>query len=170
MKKILFIGIVLFYSLNTIAQETKFGVTAGFASISVKAKADEGISASASESGFYAGFFADIVASEKLHIQPSALYASASDANFLLIPVMAKYYVADKFNLQGGLQANLALEEETEEISNFGLGLGFGAGYDINEKFFIEARYGFELTNRYSGEEDVSVTLNPLTIGVGLKF
>ena len=48
----------------------------------------------------------------------------------------------------------------------------FGAGYDINDKFFVQARYGLELTNRYSGplSNSLSVRANTFTVGVGYSF
>jgi len=177
MKKVVFtILLVVLVTTTSNGQETKFSLTGGFANVGIRVSADGAGSESATEAGFFAGLSADIPTSEKLHIQPSVLYASANDGNFLVVPVMLKYYVADAFNLQAGPQANLALEEKVEGLSNFGIGLGVGAGYDISDKFYAELRYGFELTNRTSNLDipglniDVKTTVNVLTVGVGYKF
>jgi len=177
MKKLVLVAVLAIFGLTSSnAQDTKFAVTAGYANVGARVSASGFGSDSVSESGFFAGLSLDIPATEKLHIQPSVLYANANDGNFLIVPVMAKFYVADKFNLQAGPQAQLILEEAVEGISNFGLGLGVGAAYDISEKFYVEARYGFELTNRtndlvFEGiPVDIKTTFNTLTAGVGYKF
>ena len=85
---------------------------------------------------------------------------------------MAKYYISESgFQLMAGPQANFILDSFEGENS-FGLDLTFGAAYDIDEHFFIEARYSFELTNRIEdgGDYDVSGKYNTLFVGIGYKF
>lgn len=143
---------------------------AGYTNITAKAKMS-GFSLSQSESGFFVGGVADFTISENFHIQPEILYANASEANFLFIPVLAKYMVTDKIGILAGPQANLVLEEMEEGFNSFGIDLTFGANYKITENFFIEGRYGFEITNRVSdGGSDVKGTYNTLHIGVGYMF
>jgi len=104
------IALVALFSLSSAyGQDTRFGATAGYLSGSVKVDVGFG-SVSVSESGFYGGVFAEIPLSDKFRIQQELLYASIDGADFLQLPVMAKYYVAEKFNIQGGLQFNLSLE------------------------------------------------------------
>ena len=170
MKKILITLIVVFGLSNVNAQDSKFGVTAGYTNITERAKF-EGVSVSSSESGFYIGALVDITVSEKFHVEPKILYANASDTGFLYIPVLAKYYVAEKFNIQAGPQANFVLDEVAEGFNSFGLDLSFGLGYEINEHFFLDARYSFELTNRYNDNDfAVSDKVNTLNVGFGYKF
>ena len=95
----------------------------------------------------------------------------------LYVPIMAKYYIGDsQFNLQAGPQAAIILDE-VGGMNAFGLDLGFGAGFDITENFFLEARYAFEVTNRMGDEfaeafpeSDAKVRINTLQVGVGYKF
>ncbi|MEZ4802750.1 MAG: outer membrane beta-barrel protein [Gelidibacter sp.] len=170
MKKILVIAIIALSALTTSkAQDTKFGLVAGFLSISERAKAED-IAVSSSESGFYVGGLVDIQISEKFHVQPEVLYANVAETGFLYFPVLAKFYVADKFSLLAGPQASLFLDEVPEDFNSFGLDLTFGAVYDINEHFFVEARYGLEITNRYNGSLDITDRLNSLNVGLGYKF
>lgn len=49
--------------------------------------------------GFYIGALIDIEVVDKFHIQPELLYGSAEDFSFFYLPVLAKYYVADRFHL-----------------------------------------------------------------------
>lgn len=167
---------MLFSFFHVSAQETSFGFTAGYLHMDVTAQYQE-INTSVNESGYYIGALADIALSESLHLQPGVNYGHIEDSGILYIPVMAKYYIATSgFHLQGGPQASIVLEETGDEMNAFGLDLGLGAGYDINEHFFIEARYAFELTNRLTDQgqqavgADITARINSLNVGVGYKF
>lgn len=177
MKKIL-IGLTIFtISLTASAQQAQFGLTAGYTNVDLRAKDDfsDGLSMSQDESGFYIGAIADISITANFNIQPEMLYARVNETNFLYIPVLAKLYIAGSgFHVLGGPQANIFLDNLDGGPNYFGLDLSFGAGYDINEHFFIDARYSFELTNRISGDipdgSDDSLRANTLNVGVGYKF
>lgn len=93
---------------------------------------------------------------------------------FVYVPIMAKYYITPQFSLQAGPQLNFVLDAEEGE-NRFGFDAAFGAGFNIDNHFFIDARYGVELTNRISNSEDygdfeVKGSYNTLMIGVGYKF
>ncbi|MDN3595553.1 outer membrane beta-barrel protein [Zunongwangia endophytica] len=171
MVKKLFLVMVLFVGINSFAQEVDFGFQAGYANVRISEKAS-GYSLSENESGFYLGFLADFHLNENWHIQPSVNYMRAKEVNFLSVPVLAQYYIAESgFFVQAGPQATFILEDV--EINTVGLDAAFGVGYHIDENFFIDARYGVELTNRYSSDDfygDTKARLNTLNIGVGYKF
>lgn len=160
------------FSLNLNAQ-AKFGVMAGYTNISEKISYD-GYSVSSGESGFFVGGVLDLTVSDKFHVQPELLYAHASEVNFLYLPVLAKYMVTNEFSVLAGPQANFILDETFNDYNSFGLDLTFGANYKITQNFFVEARYGFELTNRLSNmsglEENMKDRFNTLNIGVGYMF
>lgn len=158
------------FGLANVNAQSKFGVMAGYTNITAKAKV-MGISASQSESGFFIGGVADFTISEKFNIQPEVLYANASETNFLYIPILAKFKVTEEFGILAGPQANLSFEDMPDGMNSLGIDLTFGANYKINENFFIEARYGFELTNRINdGGSDMKASYNTLHIGVGYMF
>jgi len=94
------------------------------------------------------------------------------ETSFLTVPVLAQYYIEDSgFFVQAGPQANFILEDVN--INTVGLDAAFGVGYHIDEHFFLDARYAFEVTNRYSGDDyfdDLKARLNTLNIGIGYKF
>ena len=50
----------------------------------------------------------------------------------------------------------------------FGLDLAFGAGYQIDDNWFVEARYGFQISR--GGDFGDAVDINTLTIGAGYRF
>ncbi|MBU2927241.1 porin family protein [Winogradskyella psychrotolerans] len=151
------------------AQEVSFGVTAGFLSGDAKVEYG-GEEISYSDSGFYFGGVADIGISEEFHIQPELLYATIDGSSALMLPIMAKYYVAEGFNIQAGPQFVFSLEETGDDYSSIEIDLGIGVGYDINENFFIEARYALQLNNSYTGDEDLTAKANYINVGVGYNF
>ena len=174
MKKVLFIAVVVLLGLgNVSAQKTSYGVTAGFHSLDISVSGD-GLTVSTSGSGYFVGFFADFNVSDNFNIQSEIHFASAYQdgdaANEIIIPVMAKYYVSEKFNIQAGPQFDFIVDE-SEDVNKFGVGLGFGAGYDFSEKIFVSTRYVLGLSNRLAdAPSEISLKLNTFQIGLGYRF
>lgn len=170
MKKLLLVAIaVLGFTYSSKAQEVRFGATAGYLNARGSVKAD-GISISASESGFYLGAVADFDVSENFNVQPELLYANVDGSSGLMLPILGKFAISEKFNLQAGPQLVFSFEETPEDFSSVEFDIAGGIGYDIDEDFFIEARYTFQINNSYTGSEDVKVRGNYLTVGLGYKF
>jgi hypothetical protein len=87
-----------------------------------------------------------------------------------------------------GPQGSFSFEDKQGlPINTFGLDLSFGAGYDFNENFYLEARYAFELTNRtpdgfeaefingefdpvFQQNIDVKTVLNSIHLTIGYRF
>jgi len=173
MKKIIFLAVALFAFSFGYAQQ--FGVKAGFNSTSFAVTVlDE--SDSESISGFYIGLLAEFELSEAIMLQPELQYVNISEdgesTGFLNIPIMFKYYIAEGFNVQAGPQISYSLEESVDDFSNLGIDVAVGLGYDINDNFFVDARYSYNVNNRYTGagSEDLSVRYNAFQVGVGYKF
>lgn len=170
MKKLLLVVIALFGIIySSQAQEVRFGATAGYLNARGSVEADD-ITVSASESGFYLGAVADFKVTENFNIQPELLYASADGANALMLPILGKFAISEKFNLQVGPQLVFSLEDTPEDFSSVEFDIAGGIGYDIDDNFFIEARYTFQINNSYTGSEDIKLKGNYLTIGLGYKF
>lgn len=171
MKKIMLsiLAVVAFGTAN--AQDIKFGVKAGanFSNFSGDADTD-GLTS------FYIGGLADFAVSEKFHVQPELLYSmeGAKDAemSFLRIPIMAKYYVAEGFNLQAGpsigfkMSADDGLDEVTKSMD---FGLGLGAAYELPIGVFFDARYNLGLSN-ISDVDGFDVKTTNFQVGVGYRF
>lgn len=170
MKKLfLVVAAVFAFSYSSQAQDVRFGATAGYLNARGSVKAD-GVSISASESGFYIGAVADFNVAENFNIQPELLFAVVDESNGLMLPILGKFAISEKFNLQAGPQLVFSLEDTPEDFSSVEFDLAGGVGYDIDDDFFIEARYTFQINNSYTGSEDVKVRGNYLTVGVGYKF
>jgi len=194
MKKLLLAAFFLFFIGITNAQDAaRFGLTGGLLNTNVNFDFTLSNLSASNNTGFYIGAIADVPLSEKLHFQPEFTYGSAGDLGFIFVPAMLKFYSTDSFHLQAGPQigfsttlngikndVSAAIELIDEDFAdsvdsvlrNFGVDIGFGAGYDINESFTIQARYSLELTNRYNGPGSGLLTLNAqqLTVGVAYFF
>jgi len=127
--------------------------------------------------GFFVGVLVDIEATDRLHVQPELLYAGIGDEGAILIPVMAKYYVVESFNIQAGPQLDYVLNiPDLAEplVKEVGLSLGIGAGYDINNQFAVQAKYTFGITDRLDSAVNnilsSSLKIDTFQIGVVYKF
>ncbi len=142
----------------------RFGVKAGLDMVSVKYNGG----GNESLTGFFVGGLAEFGIADKFVLQPGLNYHTATKsvggvdikANFLSIPVLVKYEIAEKFNVMAGPSLYYSLESNDTDKTRFNLDLG--ASYDITDSFFIEPRYSVGL----SGDAKVSHFL----IGIGYKF
>ncbi|QDP86375.1 PorT family protein [Chryseobacterium sp. SNU WT5] len=171
MKKLfLTASIALFTTLS--AQKANFGVNAGLLSAFAKVKTPVASDAN-SETGFYVGFFAEINAGSKVKVQPAVNYANIQNGSALQIPIMVKYYVDPKFNLQVGPQFTFDFEENPlpDYYNPTNIGMALGAAYDFSSKFFVEGRYAFQLNNHLKNmPSGYSAKINFLNVGLGYKF
>ena len=192
MKKLILTIALIACLTHTVAQESaEFGLTAGLLNTNVNFDFTISSLSATNNTGFYFGLAVDIAAAEKFHIQPELTYGNAGDLGFVFLPVMAKFYAADNFYLTGGPQLSFsttledikgkvrsAIEIIDEDyngtiesvLKNVGVDLGFGAGYDINENFAIQARYSFELSNRYDGPGSGLLKLRAQHLNVGVVY
>jgi opacity protein-like surface antigen len=163
MKKIILTVAAVFALSFANAQDMKFGVRGGLDMVSVTASGT-----SESLTGFFFGGFADFEIADKMVLQPGLNYHTASKSvggvtykwNFLSIPVLLKYNVAEKINLLVGPSLFYSMESKDTDKTRFNLDLG--GSYDITDNFFVEPRYSIGLT----GDAKVSHFL----IGLGYKF
>ncbi|GAA4281784.1 outer membrane beta-barrel protein [Gaetbulibacter aestuarii] len=168
MKKLILFSLLSLFIFSANAQ-TQFGITTGYLNSNAKVFFD-GNSSSESNSGFYIGGVADFTVSEQLHVQPELVYVNVNSSGAINLPVMLKYYVSEKFNIQAGPEVTYLLEEEAEDETSLRIAAGIGLGYDINQNFFLEARYSFQINNYYTGPFDLTARDSFITIGVGYKF
>lgn len=138
-KNLLLRSAFILIGLSAFAQQTQFGITAGYANIDVNRKSDQAnVSTSISGSGFYVGMLTDISVSKDFHVQPEVLYAYAEELHLLLIPILAKVYIAETgMHFLADPQASLILNDNFATFSTnvLGLDFSFGAGYDISQHF-----------------------------------
>lgn len=214
MKKILLSTVFLFSALSY-AQDVKFGAKVGLNISNLSGDVDD----TKSLIGAHLGGFAEISISEKFAIQPELLFSmqgakseySESDIdysyseetktklNYLNIPLLAKYYVADKFALLAGPQFGILMSakedyEFSETLSgttdsgsesidakefykSLALSFNLGASYSITENFFVDARYNLGLssiakdyTDEFGDSTSLKINNNVFQFSVGYKF
>ena len=127
-----------------------------------------------SESGFYIGIGGQYRWSENFALSGELNYARYNESNFLQVPVFIQYYVGhSNFFIQVGPQFTYILEDlgySEGDVNKLNIGAGGGLGYDISEKFFLEARYTFQLNQFYKPEAAPEIRTNYLNIGMGYRF
>jgi opacity protein-like surface antigen len=199
MKKALSFIVIAVFAMHLLSAQAlpKFGITGGLLNTNVDFKTGNSILnligvnnfAKINSTGFYVGALVDIAATEKIHIQPELTYGSAEDLSFVYLPIMAKYYVADKFHVQAGPQLNFSSNlddikkaiRDTEELlgtngnvddvlRTVGIDIGLGAGFDVTENLAIQARYSFELSDRYSGPAGGVLDIKGSAFQVGVAY
>ncbi|NNT72078.1 PorT family protein [Flavobacterium sp. IMCC34852] len=158
------------------SSDMKFGVKAGYINSNFTGDFDGDATSS-----FYIGGLVDFAISEKFHVQPELVYSmeGAKDAalNFIKIPIMAKYYVAEGFNLQAGPQFGFVAggDDVKDFTKSMDYGLGIGAGYELESGLFFDARYNLGLADLNdfpdgSGFEDFKLNTTSFQIGLGYRF
>ena len=182
------------------AQETKFGVKGGINLSNYSGDSDD----YEGKVGFNVGGFAEIKISDKFAIQPELLFSTQGakfsesgpdftvtykeNLSYLNIPVMAKYYVADKFSIEAGPQIGFLVAakgkgegnftgtnfSESEDIkSDFNtvdFGVNFGLGFDFTEKVSLGFRYNLGLSNVIKDSSDFKDANSVLSLSIGYKF
>jgi Outer membrane protein beta-barrel domain len=121
-----------------------------------------------SKIGLMAGAYLTIMTSDKFGIQPELVYSQygssatsngqsiSNNANYLSLPVMLRYNLAEKINLQAGPQLGILLSAtrtsgsssiDLKDVANgIDFGAAFGLGVDLGD-FNLGARYYLGLSN-----------------------
>lgn len=185
MKKLCFLTLLATLGLiqQTNAQDIQFGAKAGL-NVSNFSGGDADRN---SLIGFHVGFISEIPFSAKFSLQPELLYSrqgsEAQDVlkvkvDYLAIPIMAKYYLADRFSLEVGPQfsflindkgeyINSDLPDEDTDASNFDVGANVGLGFNLNSNIFVQARYNFGISTVV---ENPDITNSVFQVSLGYKF
>ena len=162
MKKIILtVGAIFAFSLANAQdkEDMSFGIKGG-----MNISAVTNITGSSSLTGFHIGGFAEFKVSDKFTIQPELLYSTQGDKydggktnlDYINIPVMFKYYVADAFSLEAGPQIGLLISGKEKLDSGTStdvksaykstdFDLDFGAGYDFTDNISAAIRYNLGL-------------------------
>ena len=169
MKKILFCIAFFTFSISSIAQDGKFGLSFGYNSLGVDSTIGS-VDTSVSFPGLYIGLWGEYRLSEKFSARPEGQMTFKFNNGFnfkeYIALVAFKYDLTDDFNLQLGPQLDYDL---ATNISGDALGFGvmLGAGYNLNEKMDFSIRYGIPITDRISkgGESKYKI----FQIGIGFS-
>lgn len=184
------------------AQEVKFGAKAGLNVSTLTGDVED----ASSKVGFHVGAFAEFKVSDKFSVQPELLYSAQgakgayNDFNgtdiipidvksklaYINVPVMAKYYVAEKFSLEAGPQIGFLVSAKEKHsgggdsveldikdgLKSIDFGVNFGAGYDFTENISAGVRYNLGLSNIAKTEDGDSTKIknSVFSLSIGYKF
>ena len=167
MKKIVLTSLVAsLFILSAYGQEG-FAAKAGLNNITARVDLGAfGGTVSDGELGFFVGGGYNFEVDDTWDIEPSALLSFVDDLTSLYIPVMAKYKFGEGFNVQAGPQLNILLEDVPDGA--VGIDIAFGGGYQIDDNWFVEARFGIEVAR--GGDFGDITSYNTLTLGAGYRF
>jgi hypothetical protein len=179
MKKIILSAIAICAFGFANAQDMKFGVKGGLNSASIA-----GATGSSSKTTFHIGGLLEFKASDKFAIQPELVYSNQGctypgggiDLTYINIPVMAKYYVAETFNIQAGPQIGLLMSAKLngadykELCNSTDFGLNLGAGYDLNENMMLDLRYNMGMSVINKDTAAGTYKNNVISVSFGYKF
>lgn len=200
MKKLFFIAATIMLSVTaTQAQEVRLGAKGGVNFANLGGDIDD----ADSRTGFHIGALVEIPVTERFSVQPEVLYSAQGakyeesgtelgvdylfrtdlKLDYIQVPVMAKFYVAEGFAIEAGpqigfLASSKAESESTiggvtvkdegdiEDISSIDFGLGAGVSYRLPMGVFFGARYNHGLSNiNDSGDDKVNNSVFQLSAG-----
>jgi long-subunit fatty acid transport protein len=167
------------------AQETKFGAKAG---LNMSNITGDNSGDNKMKIGFQVGVFANIGIAEQFAVQPELLYSAqgakfdggSSELNYINIPIMLQYIVAEKLRLEAGPQIGILMSAKTK-IDGVGsidskdgtnttdLGVGVGIGYDVAENINLGLRYTIGVSN-INKEGDAKNANSNLAFAIGYRF
>lgn len=170
MKKVLLFFVTTMFGIASVNAQIAFGAKAG---VNFSDITGENVDSFDGRTSFHFGVVAEIEISEKFSFQPELLFSSqGSDysedfegddfegtvkVNYLNVPLMAKYYVAEGLSIEAGPQIGFLLsatdeyEDEEDDIDEFlkstDFGLNLGLGYKLDSGLFFNARYNLGLSD-----------------------
>jgi hypothetical protein len=207
MKKILLSAAVMALGFAAQAQsEIKFGAKAGLNLATYGADAND-VDGIGSRTSFHVGAVAEFKFTEKFSVQPELLYSmqgakadilfsdgfdtysiKATDKlDYLILPVMAKYYVIKGLSIEAGPQVGFLLSAKSkaesgddsmetnvkDDYKSLDFSINGGVGYQLPMGLFLQARYNIGMANILKTDDetgDAKITNNVLQFSVGYKF
>lgn len=199
MKKLVLSTVLLFIGvLSFQAQNIKIGPKAGVNLATLDGDIDD----AKIKTGFHIGAMAEIGLSDKFAIQPELLYSTQGTTqeyssldfdvkntwklDYLNLPIIGKYYVAEGFSVELGPQVGFLLHSkikaeaggESEEddikeyLKNVDFGLNAGLGYRLGNGISFGARYNLGLSNINDSEnaDDHKLKHGVIQISIGYFF
>lgn len=173
MKKAIVLTVLIVCSFSiVIAQDVTFGAKAGLNLATLQPDLND----PATRVSFHLGGVAEIPLMDDFSVQPELLFSSQgvrdkSDddevvrLNYLTLPVMAKYYIEDKFSVEAGPQFGILLSAKGEDngettdlkdiTKSADIGFALGLGYKLENQVNFGLRYYFGSNiNNYEGDSD----------------
>jgi len=185
MKKVLFVAVIAIFSLVSVNAQTSFGAKAGLNVANLIGDVTD----NESLIGFNAGLFVEIPLADSFYIQPELMYSTQGakfdfpiigstdlKLNYINLPIMFKYDVANRFYLEAGPQVGFLVSAELDDLDvkdsyeSTDFGANFGLSYGFTEKLFAQARYNIGLSNIEKDNGNDKVSNAVMSFSLGYKF
>ncbi len=193
MKKLLFLVILLSFSLQGFSQEketdsivavkpenttfkgVKYGVRGGY-NISNLAFDGNSTMTNKHRNSMYVGFFANIGLSKTISVMPEIQFSSEGanaevlHLDYLQMPIFFRFRLNEKIHIGAGPQVGLKVHKYEDGIKNFVYSGLAGVEYKINLMLFADVRYTYGFSNIFDEHLGISAKNSNIQIGVGYKF
>lgn len=187
-KLVLFAALAVFVFTTASAQEIAFGAKAGVNFATVNGDDVEDVDG---RTAFQIGAVANIPISELFAVQPEVVYSAqgftieetvlgmtfegTGKLDYINIPVLADFTIAEGLSLQGGPQLGILVTDEFEvegeteslDAESIDFGAALGAQYKLPMGLFFQARYTVGLTDI---DSEANVKNSVLSICAGWFF
>ena len=191
------LGVVGMNAQNVNTEALQLGVRAGLNMANLNGDIPAGIKTK-SLTGFHVGLFTEFPVAPKFSVQPEVIYSeqgaklessieginTSADMKlqYINVPILAKYYIADGFNLQAGPQIGFLTGAKIkgdgdeidikDDLKGTDFGLLLGAGYKMPMGLTIDARYNLGFSNIYDDNEldDIKLKNGVFQVGLGYQF
>lgn len=188
MKKLLLFAAIVVFGFTTGYTQTSFGVKAGVNLASLSGDDADDLDG---HTTMHIGGVANIGITELFSVQPELLYSRQGfkdkDAgrtgflDYITVPVMADFKVAEGLSLQGGPQIGINInaivdddnaggEVDINNVESLDIGVGIGAQYKLPAGLFLQARYMAGLNNVFEEIEGESLKAKNSVISVSVGW
>lgn len=158
--------------------ETRYGFKAGINISNYSSSNLDDIQDGLNDSriGAVFGFLVDMHVAGKLRFQPEFLYSAqgskekALRADYLQIPLMLKFDLADFLNIQAGPQVGFKIHEFEDSFKNFDYAVNVGIGLNVLENVSIEARYSLGLADMFDEDRAPNFEGKNAVIQLGVTY
>ena len=189
MKKITLVAVIALFSFMGVNAQTSFGAKAGLNSATLIGDID----GNKSLIGFNVGVFAEITLADSFYLQPELFYSTQGtedyryisnnlpfvdklNLDYINLPIMFKYDVANRFYLEAGPQVGFLVSAERgdvdvkDDFESVDFGANFGLSYGFTDKIFAQARYNIGLSDIDKSELNDKVSNAVMSFSLGYKF
>lgn len=190
---ILILAFCLIHNTTEAQENLKFGVKAGINFSDYTGRGYNDFEPADSRTSYHVGILTEVFIAPKWNFQPELLYSEQGyiirsnsnfsdeleiDLNYLQLPLIAEFGLANRFYLQGGPQFSYLLNKDSlpEDGANgiifnynsFDFSLIFGAEYRF-QSFFVFGRYNAGI-NRIVNSSEVQTHNRVIQGGLGFFF
>ncbi|RZP04608.1 MAG: PorT family protein [Flavobacteriales bacterium] len=167
MKKIIFLILLVLFTTKSFSQGVDLGIKVGanFATLTDDVE---------TRTGLNFGAFATIKFNDKIALQGDLLYSQQGaelldigkvDLDYINVPIVLKYYLVKKLNIQVGPQFGFLVNDDDLNSESMDIAGVVGIGLDLPLGFRIDGRYNFGLTEIFPDVSGLKNNVFSLSVG-----